>query len=475
MKVDYQLNDKESLFARYYTTHLSIPTPSALDSAECRYTRPELHNQFPGSGRHLSVQFRHCKFVPVDGRSIGDDAQSAELFHSHNAGREHVFPAGTYSANLLHFGDRRARDRWSSRRTGALSHGYLSDRRGSRYRQGSASARIRGELYSRYDQLANLHLLGRFFLVHRPDDRVRNGRSVCGRCGTVPAGPTHGVAGTTEIFRNVLAGYLESDVSPHRECRHPLGTISAGADRGRIPQPFRTTGALVPRQVSTVRYFRMRRRELLFPGDTMPGGGKLPNGVSVIPSGPISLPRLGVAWDPKGDGRMTVRVAYGIFYDLPNLYWNNNIAYQPPLGLSQQSDERQFPGNPWATNPGGNPPSSAGGLRQRNISGKRAVLQHSAESEAPTYIQQWNLTVQRQFGSNWLVLAGYLGNDTVHLWGTYDANQAVLHSRNLPSAAACSYYREYETSDANCSCIEPRPRPVLLIDQFTGRRRNAKL
>ena len=30
-KVDYQLNDKESLFARYYTTHLAIPTPSAAD------------------------------------------------------------------------------------------------------------------------------------------------------------------------------------------------------------------------------------------------------------------------------------------------------------------------------------------------------------------------------------------------------------------------------------------------------------
>ena len=34
-------------------------------------------------------------------------------------------------------------------------------------------------------------------------------------------------------------------------------------------------------------------------------------------------------------------------------------------------------------------------------------------------MQQWDLTVQRQLGSNWLISASYIGNNTIHGW-TYD-------------------------------------------------------
>src|SRR4030095_13957251 len=34
-----------------------------------------------------------------------------------------------------------------------------------------------------------------------------------------------------------------------------------------------------------------------------------------------------------------------------------------------------------------------------------------------TYIQQWNLSIQRQVGQNWLFAGNYLGHEDVHLWG----------------------------------------------------------
>ena len=42
----------------------------------------------------------------------------------------------------------------------------------------------------------------------------------------------------------------------------------------------------------------------------------------------------------------------------------------------------------------------------------------------PTYLQQWNLSVQRQVGE--LLFAGsYLGNKSTHLWTGREANAAV--------------------------------------------------
>jgi hypothetical protein len=44
----------------------------------------------------------------------------------------------------------------------------------------------------------------------------------------------------------------------------------------------------------------------------------------------------------------------------------------------------------------------------------------------PTYVMQWNLSIDKQFGPNWLLTASYLGNRTNHLWLGYDANAPVF-------------------------------------------------
>ena len=43
-------------------------------------------------------------------------------------------------------------------------------------------------------------------------------------------------------------------------------------------------------------------------------------------------PRLGVVWDPRGDGRQTLRVAYGRLYDLPHLQTYTGLAQMSPWG-----------------------------------------------------------------------------------------------------------------------------------------------
>src|SRR2546430_6645881 len=66
---------------------------------------------------------------------------------------------------------------------------------------------------------------------------------------------------------------------------------------------------------------------LTFPGDAgYPGNSAGFNRYSNF------APRVGLAWDPKGNGQMSVRAAYGIFYDLPALNYYIGFAQSPPFG-----------------------------------------------------------------------------------------------------------------------------------------------
>ena len=63
---------------------------------------------------------------------------------------------------------------------------------------------------------------------------------------------------------------------------------------------------------------------LLFPGDQGIGRGIVKTDKNNI------APRLGIAWDPKGDGRMAVRAGFGIFYgSITGNEWNTTADNQP--------------------------------------------------------------------------------------------------------------------------------------------------
>ena len=50
-------------------------------------------------------------------------------------------------------------------------------------------------------------------------------------------------------------------------------------------------------------------------------------------------PRIGVAWDPMGDGRMSVRAGFGIFYDFPNFSYDQ-FGFEEPYGGAVTSCQR---------------------------------------------------------------------------------------------------------------------------------------
>ena len=133
-------------------------------------------------------------------------------------------------------------------------------------------------------------------------------------------------------------------------------------------------------------------------------------------------PRLAVAWDPNGDGMTVVRAAFGIFSDLPPMWtFYGNAAGSPWNGTTSLtnpsfSDPWNLPSANYTTGyPGGNPlPSTFTNTTPFQLNGGYDNLRQDAKS---TYIEQWNLSVQRQVGQNWLFAGNYLGHEDVHLWG----------------------------------------------------------
>ncbi|HEV3333302.1 MAG TPA: carboxypeptidase regulatory-like domain-containing protein [Bryobacteraceae bacterium] len=152
------------------------------------------------------------------------------------------------------------------------------------------------------------------------------------------------------------------------------------------------------------------------------------------------FPRVGLAWDPKGDGKMVVRAAYGMFGDRMSMLSLSQEQFGSPYGNLVSATGGTL-SNPWS-NYGGLPGFTQTG---QNPMGTLATLQGLGHAAAnipfptfgtyvtsplsdfhPMVVNQWNLNIQRQIGQNWLLTANYIGSTTTHLPSGEDINQALL-------------------------------------------------
>jgi hypothetical protein len=157
---------------------------------------------------------------------------------------------------------------------------------------------------------------------------------------------------------------------------------------------------------------------LLFPGDPGFDTGKRPS----FTSWRDFAPRAGLAWDPEGNGKMTIRASWGMFYDLPQTLFGYGFVEEPPWGEGITRTNVNF-SNPWAGYPGGNPFPIT--LNNNFTFPNFGTYANYPLNLKVTYLEQWNFTFQRQLGTNWLASASYLGNNTIHLWGNNPINAPV--------------------------------------------------
>jgi hypothetical protein len=133
-------------------------------------------------------------------------------------------------------------------------------------------------------------------------------------------------------------------------------------------------------------------------------------------------PRIGLAWDPMGDGKTSVRASFGMNYNFFPLQMRINSVLSPFSSSTTLTSPAGGLDNPWQGVNGGNPfPETVNKNAVFTPFGNFASIPYNMH---PTYVETWNLALQRQIGSNWLATATYLGTHDVHIWLTTPVNNA---------------------------------------------------
>ena len=209
-------------------------------------------------------------------------------------------------------------------------------------------------------------------------------------------------------------------------------------------------------------YYQNAPAGLVFAGDPQYACGNSFN----CPKWNKFFPRVGLAWDPLGNGRMTIRAAYGMLGDRMSMLSLSQEQFGAPFGSTISVPGANLT-NPWANFAGG-----AGGLLPAGQNPLAILAAQSGFGYAapnvpfitagnylssplsdfnPTYMNQWNLSIQKQVGQNWLLSANYLGNNTIHMVSETNVNPAISMGTGPCTLQVVNGGKVVPQTFANCS------------------------
>ncbi|MEQ1887299.1 MAG: hypothetical protein ABL967_19705, partial [Bryobacteraceae bacterium] len=198
---------------------------------------------------------------------------------------------------------------------------------------------------------------------------------------------------------------------------------------------------------------------LYYPGDPgFPGQNGIKNRWGQF------APRIGLAWDPMGDGKTSIRASLTYGYNFQSGQWRLDASGSAPWG--NRTNVTGAFDDPWAGQPGGNPFPY---VLDKNAPFAPFALFNSVHYDIKTpTTTAWNFGIQRQFGSEWLVAATYIGNQTAHMWTLRPVNPAQF----LGNTATCTVGSITITS-CNTTASTNQRRKLSLLNPVEGGKMSA--
>ena len=222
----------------------------------------------------------------------------------------------------------------------------------------------------------------------------------------------------------LYAGYAQDEFRPWRNA-----TVTAGL-RYELPLPFVDAK-------DALNAFRPGQQSTRFPGAPLglvyPGDAGVPRGTYKTDTNNIA-PRFGMAWDPTGTGRSSLRGAWGLFYDAlagQGDFFQNGVLAPPFTPIL----ELNAPPAPLTLRH----PLSAAATSANDFPPGLIFIGWGEDFSTP-YSHHFNVTWQQQLRDRFSAEIGYVGSRGFNLPifmevnpGVYEAGQTRPGARLLPA------------------------------------------
>jgi hypothetical protein len=243
-------------------------------------------------------------------------------------------------------------------------------------------------------------------------------------------------AAPSNIRTHNLAGFVQDEWRVRSNLRLTFG-LRYEYSSPKVDLQGRTFSAILGAKSSV---FPNSPVGLVFPGDS-----SAPRG-SNYPDRNDWAPRFGFAWDPKGNGKTSIRGGFGVQYDIlkaeDNFQFNGqspffgsaNFNFPTITNATNIASEVNYLTQPFQAvgqvNPfPSTPPSKDAKIPTFGGSGVYFVDPHLRTP----YIFQYNLSVQRELARNTTLELDYIGSDSHKLTGLVDVNPFLLPATGTPT------------------------------------------